>query len=186
MGNYAVSSSLKCGIMPWVSPRTMHCFNFVTCLASLCFFHINKIHLVNASTEWCITNAIGIIKAWWCHRLTNQLSLYVQRPAVSGPKYFRTSTRISISRCSTNLRTQRLWDINMFTIALYSPKQAEKWPQVRETFHDWYRQLLRHTRSAHVSDNMQRMGLQQLWISVSTDDRWFAKCWRISEFKILY
>jgi len=41
METYAVSSSLKCGII-----------NFVTCLASLfLFFHINKIHLVNAQTE---------------------------------------------------------------------------------------------------------------------------------------
>jgi len=38
----------------------------------------------------------------------------------------------------------------MFTTALHNPKQAEKWLRVRETFHDWYRQLLRHTRSAHV------------------------------------
>ena len=74
-------------------------------------FHINKIHLVNVPTEWCITNTIGMIKASWRHRLTNQLSLYVQRPAVSGPRNFRTSRSISISRSSTNLRTRQLWDI---------------------------------------------------------------------------
>jgi len=45
----------------------------------------------------------------------------------------------------------------MLTTALHSPKQAEEWwPQVRETFHDWYRRLLRHTHGAHVRDNMQR------------------------------
>jgi len=38
----------------------------------------------------------------------------------------------------------------MFTTALHSPKQAERWPRVRETFHDWCRRLLRHTRIAHV------------------------------------
>jgi len=38
----------------------------------------------------------------------------------------------------------------MFTTALHSSKQVEKWPQVQETFHDWYRRLSRHTRSAHV------------------------------------
>jgi len=52
MRNYAASSSLECGIMLWVPPQTMHCFNFVTYLASLfLFFHINKIHLVNAPSE---------------------------------------------------------------------------------------------------------------------------------------
>ena len=87
MRNYAVSSSLRCGIMPCVPPRTMHCFNFVTCLAWLfLFFHINKIHLVNAPTEWGMTNVIGIIKVSWRHSLTNQLSLYVQRPAIWGPR----------------------------------------------------------------------------------------------------
>ena len=89
MRNYAVRFAVD-----W----TMHCCNFVTYLASLfLFLHINKIHLVNTPTEWCITNAIGIIKASWRHRLTNQLSLYVQRPAVSGPRNFRISRSISIS-----------------------------------------------------------------------------------------
>ena len=179
--------SLKCGIMPCVSPQTMHCLNIVTCLASLfLFFHINKIHLVNAPTEWCITNAIGIIKALWCHRLTNQLSHYIQRQAVSGPINFRTSTSIFISRNSTNLRTRQLWDINMSTTALHSLNQPEKWPRVWEMFHGWYRRLLRHTRSAHIKDNMQRTDPQQLRIYISTDDHWFAKHWRISEFNILY
>jgi len=38
----------------------------------------------------------------------------------------------------------------MFTTALHSSKQAEKWSRVRETFHDWYRQLLLHTCSVQV------------------------------------
>jgi len=38
----------------------------------------------------------------------------------------------------------------MFTTALHSSKQAEKWPRVRETFHNWYRWLFRHTHSADV------------------------------------
>jgi len=59
----------------------------------------------------------------------------------------------------------------MFIPALHSPNQAEKWLRVWEMFQDWYRRLLRHT---------------QLRIYVSTDDRSFAKHWRISEFKILY
>jgi len=67
----------------------MHCFNFITCLTSLfLFFHINTIHLVNASTEQYITNVIRVIKASWRHGLTNQLSLYVQHPAISGPRDF--------------------------------------------------------------------------------------------------
>jgi len=78
---------------------------------TLFFFHINKIHLVNVPTEWCITNTIGLIKASWRHILTNQLSQYVQRPAVSGPTNFITSRSISISRSSTNLHTPQLWDI---------------------------------------------------------------------------
>ena len=151
MGNYATSSNLKCRIMLCVSPRTLHCFNFVTCLASLfLFFHINKIHLVNAPTEWSITNAIGIIKASWRHRLTNQLSHYIQQPAVLGPRNFRTSKSVSISGSSTNLLTRQLWDINMSTTAFHSPKQAEKWPRVQETFDGWCRRLLRHKRSAHI------------------------------------
>jgi len=44
---------------------------------------------VSTSTEWYITNTIGIIKASWHHRLTNRLSLYVQHPAVSGPRDFQ-------------------------------------------------------------------------------------------------
>ena len=95
MGNYAVFSSLKCRIMPWSGQLTVST-SLLIWLHSL-FFHINKIHLVNTPTEWCITNAIGIIKASWRHRLTNQLSLYVQRPAVSGPRNFRISRSISIS-----------------------------------------------------------------------------------------
>jgi len=178
MRNYAVRFAVD-----W----TMYCFNFVTYLTSLfLFFHINKINLVNTPTERCITNAIGIIKASWRHRPTNQLSLYVQRPAVSGPRNFRTYRSISISRSSTNVRTRQLWDINMFTTALQSSKQAEKCPQVRETFNDWYRWLLRHTRIVHVWNNVQRTGSQQLRIYISTDDRWFAKRWRISEFETLY
>ena len=78
---------------------------------TLFFFHINKIHLVNVPTEWCITNTIGLIKASWRHILTNQLSQYVQRPAVSGPTNFITSRSISISRSSANLHTPQLWDI---------------------------------------------------------------------------
>jgi len=38
----------------------------------------------------------------------------------------------------------------VFTTALHSSKQAEKWPWVWETFHDWYTRSLRHTCSAHV------------------------------------
>jgi len=187
MGNYAVFTSLKCGIMPCVLPWTGQCTVSTSLLIwrSFCFFNINKIHLVNTPTEWCIKNAISIIKASWRNKLTNQLSLYVQCPAVSGPRNFRTSRSISISRSSTNLRTRQLWDI-MFTTALHSSKQAEKCPRVRETFNDWYRRLLRHTRIAHVWDNMQRTGPQQLRIYISTDDRWFAERWRISEFKTLY
>jgi len=75
------------------------------------FFHINKVHLVNVPTEWCITNTTGMIKASWRHRLTNQLSFYAQRPAASGPRNFKTSRSISISRSSTNIRTRQLWDI---------------------------------------------------------------------------
>jgi len=147
MQNYAVSSSLKYAVGLTTDNALLqlrYLFGFTL------FFHINKIHLVNAPTDWCITNAIGIIKASWRHRLTNQLSHYAQRPAVSAPRNFRTSRSISISRSSTNLSTRQLCDINMTTTALHSPKQAEKWPRVRETFHGWYRQLLHHTRSAHV------------------------------------
>ena len=113
MGNYAVFTSLKCGIMPCVLPWTGQCTVSTSLLIwrSFCFFNINKIHLVNTPTEWCIKNAISIIKASWRNKLTNQLSLYVQCPAVSGPRNFRTSRSISISRSSTNLRTRQLWDI---------------------------------------------------------------------------
>jgi len=38
MGNYAESSSSKCGIMTCVPLQTMHSFNFVTCLTSLFLF----------------------------------------------------------------------------------------------------------------------------------------------------
>ena len=43
---------------------------------------------MNASTEWYITNTIGIIKASLRHRLTHRLSLHVQGLAVSGPINF--------------------------------------------------------------------------------------------------
>jgi len=78
----------------------MYSFNFVTCLTShFLFFHISEIHLVNASTEWNISNAIWIIKASWRHRLTNQLSLLIQRLAVSGPRYFQNfSSHLNISQ----------------------------------------------------------------------------------------
>jgi len=110
--------SLKCGIMPCLAVQNAELYRGqCTVSTSLLiwlhplFFHINKIHLVNVPTEWCITNTIGMIKASWRHRLTNQLSLYVQRPAVSGPRNFRTSRSISISRSSANLRIRQLWDI---------------------------------------------------------------------------
>jgi len=126
MRNYAVSSRkltvVKWGIMPCLAVQNAvlcHAFCRGQCtvatslliwLHSL-FFHINKIHLVNVPTEWCITHTIGMIKASRRHRLTNQLSLYAQRPAVSGPRNFRNSRSISISRSSTNLRTRQLWNI---------------------------------------------------------------------------
>jgi len=72
-------------------------------------------------------------------------SLYIQHPAVSGPRNFRTSKSISMSHSSTSLRAWRLRDINMFTTALHSPKQTEKRPRVQETFHNWYRWFLHHT-----------------------------------------
>jgi len=161
MRNYAMSSRkvtvVKWGIMPCLAVQNAElcrCRGQCTVSTSFwlnsLFFHINKIHLVNVPTEWCITNTIGIIKASWCHRLTNQLSFYVQRPAVSGPRNFRTFRSISISRSSTNLRTRQLWDIKHVHNYIAQSKQTEKWPRVQEIFHDWYRRLWRHTRSAHV------------------------------------
>ena len=135
MGNYAERFAADNALF-----QLRYLFRF-----TLCFFDIKKIHLVNSTIEWRITNATGIIKASRCHRLTNQLGLCIQHPAVLGPRNFRTSKSISISRSSTNLRTWQLWDINMYTTALQSPKQTEKWPRVQETFHNWYRRLLRHT-----------------------------------------
>jgi len=88
---------------------------------------------------------------------------------------FRIFWGISIFRSCTNLRTQQLWDTNLFPTAVYSPKQAEKWPQVREAFHDECKQLLHHKRSVHVQDNMWCTGPQQRQIYVSTDDCCFAK-----------
>jgi len=122
--------SLKCGIMPCLAVQNAElCRGQCTVSTSLLillhslFFHINKIHLVNVPTEWCITNTIGMIKASWRHRLTNQLSLYVQRPAVSGPRNFRTSRSISISRSSTNLRTRQLWDIKQLHCTVQSKQK---------------------------------------------------------------
>jgi len=56
--------------------------------------------------------------------------------AYQDQEIFRTSWYISVFCCSTNLLTWPLWDMNMFPTAVYSPKQAEKWPQVRKTFLD--------------------------------------------------
>ena len=49
-------------IMPYLSPLTMPYFNFVPRVISLfLLFHmINKIHLVNARTESCATDPIGM------------------------------------------------------------------------------------------------------------------------------
>ena len=155
--NYAVSSKkltvVKWGIMPCLAfenAELYHVFCHGQCTVSTLLliwlhsvFSHYKIHLVNALTERCIKTAIGIMKASWCHKLTNQLSLYVQHPAVSGPRNFRTSRSISITHSSTNLRTRQLWDINMLTTALHSSKQAEKWRQVRETFHKCSQMLVK-------------------------------------------
>ena len=86
--------SLKCRYMPYVTLRTMHGFVFVTCLGfTLCFFTSIRFIWWMPQTKW-YTNAIGIIKASWCQRLTNQWSLYVEHPAVSGPRDFSTSWAI--------------------------------------------------------------------------------------------
>jgi len=53
MGNYAEHFAADNALF-----QLSYLFRF-----TLCFFDIKKIHLVNATIEWRITNATGIMKA---------------------------------------------------------------------------------------------------------------------------
>jgi len=60
--NCGVSSAIMPGLP--LPPRTMQCFNFDAGLISLSAFHITKVHLVNARTERCVSNTIGVITTY--------------------------------------------------------------------------------------------------------------------------